>query len=174
MRRSFNQRERIALNWAAAERCLLCGKPLGPDWEPDHIIPHARGGQTDVLNGQAVCRACNRKKGASMLTWLEKFFHATWGQMPRNVQVECFFVLMKVIRRAVINITPAAGKTKLGVAYGKWLLETGQVDFIVLVGPTAEICDSWSKAALRPIYAAPETPARSFYVPCVQLHPISR
>ncbi len=63
-RRHFNNAEREALYIAAGARCQICGDRLTSNWEPDHIIPFSEGGITDVTNGQATCRPCNRAKGA--------------------------------------------------------------------------------------------------------------
>ena len=62
-RRHFNTNEREALFILSGGHCVICRNPLTDDWEPDHIVPWSAGGLTDVTNGQAVCRACNRKKG---------------------------------------------------------------------------------------------------------------
>ena len=63
-RRHFNNAEREALYIAAGGLCAICGITLDELWEPDHIIPFSDGGMTDVTNGQATCRPCNRRKGA--------------------------------------------------------------------------------------------------------------
>ena len=65
-RRRFNARERAALFIAAAGNCPRCGDPLPPDFHADHRDPWARGGVTDVINGQALCPPCNRRKGDSL------------------------------------------------------------------------------------------------------------
>ena len=62
-RRYFNLEERTALLILAQGRCQKCNALLGQDWEADHIVPFANGGLTDITNGQALCRSCNRKKG---------------------------------------------------------------------------------------------------------------
>lgn len=62
-RRRFNSRERAALLIAAADQCSHCGEPLPSNFHADHRAPWARGGVTDVINGQALCPTCNRKKG---------------------------------------------------------------------------------------------------------------
>jgi hypothetical protein len=54
-RRFFSDRERVALYLAADGRCVECGAALEPGWHADHMDPHALGGQTDVINGQALC-----------------------------------------------------------------------------------------------------------------------
>jgi hypothetical protein len=61
-RRRFGRRERAALLLAAAGCCAECGEPLDADFHADHREPWARGGRTDVINGQALCPPCNRRK----------------------------------------------------------------------------------------------------------------
>lgn len=67
-RRRFNARERAALLVAAAGQCPCCGDPLPSDFHADHRDPWGRGGVTDVINGQALCPTCNRKKGGRPAT----------------------------------------------------------------------------------------------------------
>ena len=63
-RRHFNDAERLALYIAAGGLCEECGIKLEDGfWEPDHIHPYHAGGNTDVANGRAICRHCNRVKG---------------------------------------------------------------------------------------------------------------
>lgn len=62
-RRRFNARERAALFISAAGNCPRCGDALSRDFHADHRDPWARGGVTDVINGQALCPTCNRRKG---------------------------------------------------------------------------------------------------------------
>ena len=61
-RRRFGRRERAALLLAADGRCTGCGEPLSGDFHADHCEPWAHGGRTDVINGQALCPTCNRRK----------------------------------------------------------------------------------------------------------------
>lgn len=64
-RRAFNRTERVALYVEANGECAMCGAELRPDWEADHYVPYALGGKTDLANGQALCRTCNRRKGST-------------------------------------------------------------------------------------------------------------
>lgn len=64
-RRHFNTKEREVLFIFAGGQCQICKNVLTNDWQPDHIIPHSKGGETDVSNGQALCKSCNLKKGSS-------------------------------------------------------------------------------------------------------------
>ena len=46
--------------------CRECKIQLSEtNFHADHIIPHVSGGKTVVENGQALCTACNRKKGGN-------------------------------------------------------------------------------------------------------------
>lgn len=61
--RRFNHQQRTALYLAQDGRCALCDKELTPGWHADHVAPWSVGGETDVVNGQALCPTCNLKKG---------------------------------------------------------------------------------------------------------------
>lgn len=64
VRRLFTNKERLVLLAASEGCCRACGVELRLGFDADHIIPFARGGATDVVNGQALCPSCNRAKGA--------------------------------------------------------------------------------------------------------------
>ena len=65
-RRAFTDDERIVIWRQANEICQRCQKKITlNEMEADHIIPHSRGGQTTINNGQALCRQCNASKGAT-------------------------------------------------------------------------------------------------------------
>ncbi len=66
--RSFTREHRKEIYRRADGHCQTCGNALAGDWEPDHIVPHARGGKTETINGQALCRPCNRRKKDKVLT----------------------------------------------------------------------------------------------------------
>lgn len=54
-----------ALLWKEAEgKCQLCGDPLPESWHADHMIPYVFSQRTNVHEMQALCPACNRKKGS--------------------------------------------------------------------------------------------------------------
>ena len=63
-RRFFSVGEKVALWLAADGKCESCGEALGADWEADHIQPFSKDGITDVINGAALCKTCNRRKGS--------------------------------------------------------------------------------------------------------------
>ena len=35
-------------------------------FEADHVLPHSKGGETIIENGQVLCREHNRQKGAKI------------------------------------------------------------------------------------------------------------
>ena len=66
VRRRFNKAERVALYVATGGMCSVCRAELSGGWEADHVVPHSAGGPTDTANAQALCRTCNRRKGANV------------------------------------------------------------------------------------------------------------
>lgn len=67
-RRLFNEAEKSVIWERAGGMCALCGKAmtLGEE-EYDHVTPWIHGGPTTIDNGQAVHRACNRRRGQGEL-----------------------------------------------------------------------------------------------------------
>ena len=72
-RRTFSEAERIAIYFKDRKRCQMCLEEGKPDrecivpwsqFEADHVLPHSKGGQTLIDNGQVLCREHNRQKGA--------------------------------------------------------------------------------------------------------------
>lgn len=72
-RRAFNEAERIRIYRRDNGLCQQCLKEDKPEqevfvswgeYEADHIIPHSKGGRTDIENAQVLCRFHNRQKGA--------------------------------------------------------------------------------------------------------------
>jgi ribosomal protein L37AE/L43A len=69
--RMFSQADRWKILVRDNVRCFACGH--GPDvdqLEIDHIIPHAKGGPTSLLNGITLCQSCNAGKSAGIFTEL--------------------------------------------------------------------------------------------------------
>lgn len=66
--RSFSVGQKKEIYLRADGHCVGCGRPLDSDWHADHVVPHARGGRTEIINGQALCQPCNSRKHAKVLT----------------------------------------------------------------------------------------------------------
>jgi hypothetical protein len=72
--RGFKFAARKAVMTRADSRCeapmlLAWGRCQDPATEVDHIYPWSRGGPTVVSNGQALCRAHNRRKSSLRPPW---------------------------------------------------------------------------------------------------------
>jgi len=73
--RRFSRMDKAIIVSRAGGRCEHHGWIIGrcratAKLEADHVHPHSRGGQTAVANGQALCRAHNRSKRATIpFTW---------------------------------------------------------------------------------------------------------
>lgn len=55
---------RALLYYEAEGKCQMCGCDLPDDWHADHIEPWVRTGRTNVHEMQALCPACNLRKGS--------------------------------------------------------------------------------------------------------------
>lgn len=73
-KRSFSEAERIRVYRNASGLCVMClneGKSekeaLVPwnEFDADHVLPHSKGGKTDLENSQLLCNHHNRSKGAN-------------------------------------------------------------------------------------------------------------
>lgn len=132
-RRRFNRRERAALYLAAGGCCELCGRPLGPGWHADHIAPYARGGETSIENGQALCPECNLKKGERMTDGIIEL---------RPFQEEFIDVAMRKAKDAnpadkavVANVHPGSGKTLACLAAADILFQRRYIDAVAVFVP---------------------------------------
>lgn len=66
--RSFSKQQKKEIYLRANGHCQSCAQALDSDWHADHIVPWSRGGRTEVINGQSLCRDCNLRKQAKVLT----------------------------------------------------------------------------------------------------------
>jgi hypothetical protein len=70
-RRAFTYEEKLILFHRAQGKCQLahagrvCGRPIPFDEAAiDHIVPHSRGGRTELSNGRYAAQPCNIARGA--------------------------------------------------------------------------------------------------------------
>ena len=62
--RFFSSEQRKKIFEKSSGYCAFCSIGLSEtNFHADHIVPHSQGGQTTLENGQALCTACNTKKG---------------------------------------------------------------------------------------------------------------
>lgn len=138
-RRRFSGRERAALYLAADGKCAGCGRDLEPRFHADHVTPYSKGGATHVTNGQALCPECNLRKGAAMVRQVQ--LSRQWQRVALEKYQQSGSATF------VLNVCPAAGKTRFALAVAADLLASGTVRRIVVVVPTRPLIEQWIDAA---------------------------
>lgn len=137
MRRRFSASERVALYLAADGKCSKCGIELEEGWHADHIHPYSKSGATDVINGQALCPACNLQKGSTSImppklsTWQEE-------AVRRFRSGDGDFLAVAA---------PGAGKTRFALAAARHQLDDRGTKNIVVVVPSSHLRTQWAEAA---------------------------
>ncbi|WP_406225019.1 DEAD/DEAH box helicase family protein [Streptomyces anulatus] len=135
-RRRFNSSERGALFLAADGHCEECRTPLEAGWHGDHVSPYSAGGDTDVLNGQALCPACNLRKGSKpqmqLRQWQRRAVDAFYASNSKNF---------------LVSATPGAGKTKFSLHLAKELMQQGVVERVAVVAPSDNLRSQWADEA---------------------------
>lgn len=131
MTRFFNRRQHNRLYADAGGKCTNCATDLSQGWHADHVVPWAEGGPTTRRNGQALCAACNLKKGKSLK------FEDTF--MPRRFQRELMTATLARISTqeavTIANVAPGSGKTLAWQAIGTELLRRDLIDFVAVYVP---------------------------------------
>jgi len=131
-RRAFSGREKMALKIIADGKCEICGKELPEGWHADHVEPYSKGGATDVINGQALCPACNLKKGATGMFKL------------RPWQKEAMDVLNSLSKRDISVQAPmGSGKTLFGKHMASESLRRGAANMVLILAPRVSIVNQW-------------------------------
>lgn len=134
--RYFSHAQRLALYQAADGKCEECGKPLDGTWEADHVHPASKNGATDVLNGQALCRDCNRKKGAKV-----EIKYRTW----QDEQYAAF--IQHSAKWFTLAVTPGGGKTIAMLRDAYFSITSGETNFLIVVVPTEALKPQWKTKA---------------------------
>jgi 5-methylcytosine-specific restriction endonuclease McrA len=67
-KRGFSDAQRCAIWNLSPHKCADCHTALNDlsEMHADHVVPHSKGGQTSVANGQPLCKQCNLKKSNSL------------------------------------------------------------------------------------------------------------
>lgn len=147
-RRFFNARERLALYLISGGVCAECGAPL-KEWHADHVVPYSEVHQTDISNGQALCPTCNLKKGARM--YVKKSLGSNlpvWTFPLRDWQVRAYKKYQRENSQDFLVVaTPGAGKTAFALRAAHDLLETDQVDVVIIICPTDRLRSQWAREA---------------------------
>ena len=139
MNRTFDARQRRILAWVAGGKCRRCGKGINDGFRADHIVPYSKGGATITQNGQALCAACNLKKGSKVNTKLRP-----WQLEALNKALQ-WLVVDRQDRRFLINAAPGAGKTIAACAIAQELIRRNEIDRVVVIAPRAEVVNQWAE-----------------------------
>jgi superfamily II DNA or RNA helicase len=170
-RRFFKNKDARILYIISDGKCAECGRPLDNGWESDHMIPYSKGGPTTIDNGQALCKACNRKKGATMGTTLsEKSFDPNRVKSVKQRMWQTKFaesVLSTFLtgkRDFLCEAVPAGGKTFGSLLIASMMIEQGIVEQVIVVAPTDYLRDQWVRkswsmggVSLKPFEIDPRT-----------------
>jgi hypothetical protein len=144
-RRNFNEAERAAIFIASGGNCQICGIELDDTWEADHIIPFSKGGETSILNGQALCQKCNREKadklGDNLLFDKPNVIFRMW-QKEEQASFE-----QHDSKWFTLVATPGAGKTVAMLNNAHFMLRSGKADFLVIVVPSETLKYQWKDKA---------------------------
>ena len=93
---------------------------------------------TDVINGQALCPACNLQKGAfvsNLRPWQERALRELNVWTPVAPQ-----------HGFLVEATPGAGKTRLAVEFAQRKIRSGEVSCVVVAVPTTSLEKQWASA----------------------------
>jgi superfamily II DNA or RNA helicase len=111
-------------------------------------MPYSKGGQTDVLNGQALCPDCNLRKGNKVVrkpggvgAWPESVELRRWQHVAFSKYLECRE------RDFLAVATPGAGKTIFALRIAHYLLSTEKVSRVVIVCPSRHLKKQWADKA---------------------------
>jgi hypothetical protein len=96
--RNVHQRNRLWL--ASGGRCRRCGLDLPPDWHADHVVPWHVCRETRPENMQALCPACNLRKGGRMSAESSVIARA----LELIAQVRCHEPLLRKFQREFLQI----------------------------------------------------------------------
>ena len=146
-RRYFTPAE-VTAAWLRQDRkCRDCGRDVPRDLvEGDHVIAWSSGGLTTMENLQALCVACNRRKGIREGTAEEEKLRApvAVGASPlRRWQEDALRAVLSTTSPVLIDAYPGAGKTRFALECAARLFLEGAVNRVLIVAPTTRIVEQW-------------------------------
>ena len=147
-RRRFSKRERSVLFDIADGCCMECGDPLEPGWHADHDMPYSRAGETDVINGRALCPPCNLKKGNRV------HYSDTFKARPfqREVINSVLDGMASGRDTTIVMASPGSGKTLAYQAAATFAYREGLADLVAVFVPRiilAQQCETGWMARLE-------------------------
>ena len=109
----------------------------GQSGDGDHVVPHAKGGETAVENCQLLPRAVNLKKGSShhdLRRWQEEFLRQWMARTSSS------FMLI---------VIPGGGKTVAAIHAARSWMAAGTDRRVIVVVPTDNLREQWREEASR-------------------------
>lgn len=134
MPRNFRGKDRIALYLAADGKSDLSGEPLGEDFHADHVVPWSRGGETDVVNGQA-------------LTPKENWMKSDRQVIPRQWQTEFLRRWASTSGDYLLSALPGGGKTIAALLAAVQFIKENPRGKIIIIVPSTNLRDQWQTEA---------------------------
>lgn len=105
---------RSILYYEQQGKCAGCGCDLPDDWHADHIEPWIKTHRTNVHEMQALCPACNLKKGSTML----RKHQAELQKVAREIRTG-----IQKVTDILAHVTPGGGKSSIAMILAKELAE---------------------------------------------------
>jgi superfamily II DNA or RNA helicase len=156
-RRYFSAAE-VTAAWLVQDRkCRQCRRDVPRDLvEGDHIIAWSASGPTTMDNLQALCVACNRRKGIREGTAEETVIAAVARSTAplRRWQEHALQAALSSGEPVLIEACPGAGKTRFALEYAAGLFAERIINRVLIVVPTARLADQWVEAGTGPGGAA--------------------
>jgi superfamily II DNA or RNA helicase len=149
-RRHFTQTETTYAWLRQGGVCPECQRKLDRDlFEGDHIMPWSLGGPTTLDNLQALCRACNLKKGNKESTQVspEPVPVAISTSALRPWAVEALEVVAAATEPVLIEACPGAGKTRFALEAAARMIASDEVNRVLIVVPSRRLVEQWVDAA---------------------------
>lgn len=139
MKRFFSSRQKVSLYLATNGHCARCGVVLGAGWHADHVIPHSKGGATYIHNGQALCKPCNLKKGATIMQGDAIVLRRFQGRFVETA-MNRFEAGQKTM---VADVHPGSGKTLAMLHTVNELYRQGMIDTAMVFVPRINLCQQF-------------------------------
>lgn len=136
-RRKFTEKQKKELFVLTDGRESCSDKPLRPGWHADHVIPHSKGGMTELSNAAALPPEANLKKGNKHMTlrrWQEKAILLLNNRIADEGR----------LGNVLISAVPGGGKTRLGCEFFKRHLKS-TFDRVIIVSPNNSTKGQWKK-----------------------------
>lgn len=134
-----------ALLWYAADgKCQGCGIDLPEHWHADHIVPYVVSKRTNIHEMQALCPACNLRKGISFMKLREH--QSEFVDIMRRIRTG------EPIRKIIVHVTPGGGKSALPVIAASELIRGGLADKLCWVAPRLSLVEQAEDSFLDPAW----------------------